>query len=118
MPAACGRGYSPLMDYKERPNPDLPNDASLPDELNAFHAHFNNNIVLGVRAVPDLVDWMILLTEADVKNVFNQINTHKTVGPDGIPGRVLRACTEQLADIFTVIFNISLSQSVIPTCLR
>ncbi|KAK3526716.1 hypothetical protein QTP70_032064, partial [Hemibagrus guttatus] len=32
--------------------------------------------------------------------------------------RVLRECAEQLADVFTDIFNISLSSAVIPTCLK
>jgi hypothetical protein len=42
--------------------------------------------------------------------VFHQVNV--------IPGRVLRACAEQLACIFMVIFNLSLAQSVIPTCFK
>ncbi|KAK3553519.1 hypothetical protein QTP70_004199 [Hemibagrus guttatus] len=32
--------------------------------------------------------------------------------------RVLRECAEQLADVFTNIFNISLSSAVVPTCLK
>ncbi|KAK3529821.1 hypothetical protein QTP86_006907 [Hemibagrus guttatus] len=31
---------------------------------------------------------------------------------------MLRECTEQLADIFTDIFNISLSSTVVPMCLK
>ncbi|KAK3564221.1 hypothetical protein QTP86_011205 [Hemibagrus guttatus] len=31
---------------------------------------------------------------------------------------MLRVCAEQLADVFTDIFNISLSSAVIPTCLK
>ncbi|KAK3544402.1 hypothetical protein QTP86_010538 [Hemibagrus guttatus] len=34
------------------------------------------------------------------------------------PGRVLRECAEQLADVFTDIFNISLSSAVVPMCLK
>ncbi len=40
------------------------------------------------------------------------------VGPDGIQGRVLRACTFQLAGVFTDIFNLSLSLSVVPLCFK
>ncbi|KAK3562698.1 hypothetical protein QTP86_005317 [Hemibagrus guttatus] len=47
-----------------------------------------------------------------------QINPRKAAGPDNIPGRVLRECAEQLADVFTDIFNISLSSTVVPTCLK
>ena len=34
---------------------------------------------------------------------------------DGLPGHVHRACADQLASVFTDIFNISLTESVIPT---
>ncbi|KAI5086598.1 gastrula zinc finger protein XlCGF28.1-like [Silurus meridionalis] len=37
---------------------------------------------------------------------------------DNIPGRVLRECAEQLADVLTDIFNIFLSSNVVPTCLK
>ncbi len=33
-------------------------------------------------------------------------------------GRVLKDCAEQLTDVLTDIFNTSLSQAVIPTCLK
>ncbi len=38
--------------------------------------------------------------------------------PDNIPGRVLRDCAVELTDVFTDIFNISLSQAVVPTCFK
>ncbi|KAK3521026.1 hypothetical protein QTP86_000581 [Hemibagrus guttatus] len=44
--------------------------------------------------------------------------SRKAAGPDGISGRVLRACADQLAPVFTEIFNLSLTQSVIPTCFK
>ena len=67
-------------------------------------------------AVPE--DCVIMLSEADVSKNFKQVNIHKTAGPDGLPGRVLRACADQLASVFTDIFNLSLSESVIPTCFK
>ena len=61
---------------------------------------------------------MITLSIADVSKTFRQVNIHKDAGPDGLPGRVLRACADQLARVFTDIFNLSLSESVIPTCFK
>ncbi|KAK3538731.1 hypothetical protein QTP86_014323, partial [Hemibagrus guttatus] len=58
------------------------------------------------------------LTSTDVYNVLSWINAHKAAGPDGIPGRVLRACAEELAGVFTDIFNLSLAHSVMPTCFK
>ncbi len=40
------------------------------------------------------------------------------IGPDGIPDRVLKACAFQLAGVFTDIFNLSLSLSVVPSCFK
>ncbi len=45
----------------------------------------------------------------------------KAAGPDlmlNIPGRVLRTCANQLVDVITDIFNISLSQESVPTCFK
>ncbi len=48
----------------------------------------------------------------------SKVNIRKAVGPDDIPGRVLKACAFQLAGIFTDIFNLSLSLSVVPSCFK
>ncbi len=42
----------------------------------------------------------------------------KSAGQDGIPGRVLKTCTHQLAGVFTDMFNLSLSLSVVPQCFK
>jgi hypothetical protein len=57
---------------------------------------------------------VITLSVTDVSKTFKQVNIHKAAGPDGLPGRVLRACADQLAGVFTYIFNMS----VIPTCFK
>jgi hypothetical protein len=67
-------------------------------------------------AVPD--DCVITLSAADVSKTFKQVTIHKAAGPDGVPGHVLRACADQLASVFTDIFNLSLSKSVILTCFK
>ncbi|KAK3573286.1 hypothetical protein QTP86_019399 [Hemibagrus guttatus] len=54
----------------------------------------------------------------DVRKTLRRVNPRKAAGPDNIPGSVLRECAEQLADVFTDIFNISLSSAVVPTCLK
>ncbi len=39
------------------------------------------------------------------------INPCKAAGPDNIPGQVLKDCAEQLKEVFTDIFHISLHQA-------
>jgi hypothetical protein len=67
-------------------------------------------------AVPD--NCVITLSVANVNKTFKQFNIHKAAGPDGLPRRVLRACSDQLAGVFTDIFNMSLIESVIATCFK
>ena len=55
---------------------------------------------------------------ADVSKTFKCVNPRKADGPDNIPSRVLRACADQLAGVFTDIFNQCLSQSPVPTCFK
>ena len=95
----------------------MPSDKSLPDELNYFYARFeanNTETCMRAPAVPE--DCAITVSAADVSKTFKQVNIHKSAGPDGLPGSVLRAYAAQLASVF--IFKISLSESVIPTCFK
>ena len=55
---------------------------------------------------------------AVVSKTFKSVNPRRGAGPDGLPSRVLRACADQLAGVFTDIFNQSLSQSAVPTCFK
>ena len=112
-------GLQIIMDYKGKPSRELSSDTSLSDELHDFNTRFevsNTKTCMRASAFPD--DCMITLSAADVSKTFKQVNFHKAAGPDGLPGHVLRACADQLASVFTDIFNLSLSESVIPTCFK
>ncbi len=58
------------------------------------------------------------LSPDSVRRSLSRINARKALGPDNIPGHVLRDCAVELTDVFTDIFNISLSQAVVPTCFK
>ena len=53
--------------------------------------------------------------EQDVTKCFKRCNPRKSPGPDNIGGRLLRTCAEQLGPIFSYLFNLSLSQQVVPS---
>ncbi len=93
--------------------------ASLPDELNTFYARFeaDNTAHTAPAAAAEEVS-PLSLSVADITRSFKRVNIRKAVGPDGISGRVLRACAFQLAGFFTDIFNLSLSLSVVPACFK
>ena len=46
------------------------------------------------------------------------VNPWKAAGPDGICGRLLKDCVDQLVGVFTKIFNQSFSQFTVPSCLK
>ncbi|KAI3359460.1 hypothetical protein L3Q82_013774 [Scortum barcoo] len=53
-----------------------------------------------------------------VRRTLQRINPRKAAGPDNISGRVLKGCAYQLTEVLTDIFNTSLQQAAVPTCLK
>ena len=49
-----------------------------------------------------------------MRRALRAVNPRKAAGPDGVSGQVLRVCADQLAGVFTKIFNQSLSQAAVP----
>ena len=93
--------------------------ATLPDELNSFYAHFDIlNKESAVTSTPPPEELPLSVSTADVRRILLRVNMNKAAGPDNIPGRVLKTCANQLVDVITDIFNISLSQESVPTCFK
>ena len=104
------QGLQTITDYKGKHSRELPSDTSLLDELNNFYARFEaSNTETCMRASADPDDCVIRLSAADVSKTVKKVNIHKAAGPDGLPGSVLRARDDQLASVFTDIFNLSLT---------
>ncbi len=96
-------------------------DPLLAVELNNFYGRFecNSGAILpsstSRSSRQSSNDYAITLSEDDVRRELRRVNVRKAAGPDGITGRVLRSCADQLAGLFTSIFNESLATSVVPT---
>lgn len=58
------------------------------------------------------------LTELELRRTLQAADLRKAAGSDAVPSRVLEDCTDQLAGVFTGIFNQSLAQSTVPPCLK
>ncbi|KAL0150804.1 hypothetical protein M9458_053886 [Cirrhinus mrigala] len=123
------QGLRTITDYKAPTSGMMNADVTLADELNTFYARFeaaakdakdaNASGANGCRHEDTASTGnAFIISEHDVRRAFKRVNTRKAAGPDGISGRILRACADQLAPVFTEIFNLSLSQSVIPTCFK
>ncbi|MCI4387230.1 hypothetical protein PGIGA_G00071660 [Pangasianodon gigas] len=93
--------------------------ASLPDELNVFYARFeDSNTLPAVKLPADNNSCSLTFSLPNVSRSLKAVNPRKAPGPDGVHGRVLRSCANQLAEVLTDIFNLSLRLSVIPTCFK
>lgn len=79
--------------------------------MTAWFEAMNNTATRKTASAPD--DKVLCLSTADVRRTLAGVN--KAVGPDSV---LLRECADQLADVLSDIFNISLSQAVVPSCLK
>ncbi|XP_059837227.1 uncharacterized protein LOC132400275 [Hypanus sabinus] len=83
------------------------------------YAHFereNTTTAVKIPAAPD--DPVISDSEADVRLSLTRVNTRNPEGPDGVPGKALKTCANQLVGVFKDIFNLSLLRAEVPTCLK
>eukprot|EP00061_Rhincodon_typus_P010302 g34493.t1 len=95
------------------------NDTSLPDTLDAFYARFEQNTTGVAMPVPTAPGTPVpLVTASEIGSVFLGVNPRKAMGPDGVPVRALRSCADQLVEVFTDIFYLSLLQAEVPTCFK
>ncbi len=100
------QGINNITDFKGNKPATVNIAASLPDKLNLFYARFEAHNTAHTESAPVAVAEevsSISISVADVTRSFKRVNIHKAVDPDGIPGRVLRACAFQLAGVFTDI---------------
>ena len=130
------RGLRTITDYQITPPSTERANSSLAEDLNSFYARFeasntasaiannnNNNNVSALASAADEsshagAEQALSVTEHDVRRALLRVNTRKAAGPDGLSGRVLKTCANQLAPVFTTIFNLSLANSTVPTCLK
>ncbi len=100
-------------------------DPLLADELNTFYGRFEYNggsatlpISASGSSRQSSDNHVITVSEDEVRRALKRVNVRKVAGPDGITGRVLRSCADQLAGFFTSIFNESIATSVVPTSFK
>ncbi len=97
-------------------------DPLLAEGLNTFYGRFecNGGATLPISASGSSrqsSDQLFTLSANAVQRELRRVNVRKAAGPDGITGRVLKSCADQLAGLFT-IFNESLATSVVPTSFK
>ncbi len=119
-PRSMWQGINNITGFKGNKPATVNIAASLPDELNIFYARFEADNTAHTENAPAAAAEEVStlsLSVADVTRSFKRVNIHKAVGPDGIPGRVLKACAFQLARGFYRYLQ-SVPLSVCPSCLK
>eukprot|EP00061_Rhincodon_typus_P007196 g28636.t1 len=108
-----------ITEHKMKQSKIVDKDTSFPGALNAFHAQFEQNASGVVMPAPTAPDTLVPFVTASVfRSVLLGVNPRKAMGLDGVPGQALRSCVDQLAELFTDIFNLSLLQAKVPTCFK
>lgn len=94
----------------------LPN-VSLATELNNFYASSEAiSRQQAKTAEPEVKGQVgapftpITFSEHGVRRIFKHVKLNKAEGAGGISGQLLKLCADQLPQVFTIIFNLSLAQ--------
>ncbi len=107
------QGLRTICAFGNKSSAEVRADPSLADELNTFYGCIECNG--GSAALPSSAsgssrqrseNHVITVSEDEVRRALKRVNIRKAAGPDGITGRVLRSCADQLAGLFTSIFNL------------
>ncbi len=98
------------------------------DDLNVFCCRFEktphtrpehlSTQLLTLPATPLSPTPALKISEDDVRQVFIKNKRRKAPGPEGVSPACLKSCADQLAPIFTQIFNRSLELCEVPSCFK
>ncbi len=111
------------------PSPSTVENQQLGDDLNEFYCRFEKKTPhtrtenlspqpLIPPATPLSPTPAIQISKDDVRQVFRKQKRKKAPGPDSVTPACLKFCADQLAPIFTQIFNRSLELSKVPSCYK
>ena len=116
-----------MTGYKKKqsniPNFSCGNVYETANELNRFYARFDTESFDDVISrqydeLQRLDDAPISCAFSDVVKHFKKTNPRKSMGPDNICGKMLKACAWQLATPFCTLFQKSLDQNYVPLCWK
>lgn len=113
-PRRAWQGIQHMTNYKGCNITPVHTDALLAEELNVFFARFEENRL--TTPPPTFSSTSLTLQQHQMRSELRKVNTRKAFGPDGVPGKVLSVCADQLSGILTKILNLFFDQSDHP-CL-
>ena len=118
------QGLQIITGYKPKPaaTPNCNDKTTTPDRLNEFYARFdlqNKDPVTVLRpSSASSLPPPFTVQQHEVASFFRKQKCRKAAGPDGVLTATLKNCADQLAPVFTDIFNDSLSKQSVPNCFK
>ncbi|KAK3554539.1 hypothetical protein QTP70_025393, partial [Hemibagrus guttatus] len=129
-PASVWKGLKDITNYKT-PSPSTEANQQLAEEMNEFYCRFETASLtphvlsenlstqpLTPPATPPPPPPALQISEDDVRQIFLKQKRRKAPGPDGVTPACLKSCADQLAFIFSQIFNRSLELCEVPACFK
>ncbi|KAK3550646.1 hypothetical protein QTP70_002344 [Hemibagrus guttatus] len=126
-PASVWKGLKDITNYKT-PFPSTEANQQLAEDLNEFYCRFetasltphapSENLNTPSKPPPPPPPPALWISEDDVRQIFLKQKGRKAPGPDGVTPACLKTCAEQLAFIFSQIFNRSLELCEVPACFK
>ncbi|KAK3517034.1 hypothetical protein QTP70_032526, partial [Hemibagrus guttatus] len=124
------KGLKDITNYKT-PSPSTEANQQLAEDLNEFYCRFEtagltphapskhlSTQPLTPPATPLYPPPALQISEDDVRQIFLKQKKRKAPGPDGVTPACLKTCADQLAFIFSQIFNRSLELCEVPVCFK
>ncbi|KAK3526050.1 hypothetical protein QTP70_012885 [Hemibagrus guttatus] len=129
-PASVWKGLKDITNYKT-PSPNTEANQQLAEDLNEFYCKFETT-GLTPHAPSEHLSTQPLtppatlfspppalrISEDDVCQIFLKQKRRKSPGPDGVTPACLKTCADQLAFMFSQIFNRSLELCEVPACFK
>ncbi|KAK3506587.1 hypothetical protein QTP70_010160, partial [Hemibagrus guttatus] len=129
-PASVWKGLKYITNYKT-PSPSTETNQQLAEDLNEFYCRFETAGLtphapsehlsiqpLTPPANPLSPPPALQISEDDVRQIFLKQKKRKAPGPDSVTPACLKTCADQLAFIFSQIFNRSLELCEVPACFK
>ncbi len=124
--ASVWKGLKAITKYRT-PSPSTEVNQQLAEDLNELYCGFEtphtrpdhlSTQLLTPPATPLSPTPVLQISEEDVRQVFRKNKRRKAPGQDGVTPACLKTCADQLAPIFTQIFNRSLELCEVPSCFK
>jgi hypothetical protein len=112
---ACWKGIKTISGYSKSTGTGTPQGQEVDwcDRLNQFYARFETADPLPSFGEEGASEHL-RIPEEDVRKVFLHVKTNKAAGPDGITPWTLKTFAQELAPVFTNLFNQSLEFETVP----